>query len=168
MALRRALLDLTPLRTSPPFRRLTIGRVCSAVGSQLTLVAVMFQIWRSTGSPVWTGAVGLAQAAPLIVLGLFAGSLIDRRDRRRVYLAATTGQAGCSALLAVQGLTHPLSALGVLGLVALQGCFGAAAGPAARTFVPRLLPRSRSRPASRCSGWPSRRPCSSARRWPGW
>lgn len=140
MALRRALLDLTPLRTSRPFRRLTIGRTFSAVGGQLTLVAVMFQIWRSTGSPVWTGAVGLAQALPLIGLGLFAGSMIDRRDRRQVYLVATTGQAACSVLLAVQGLTHPVPAPGVLALVALQGCFGAAAGPAARTFVPRLLP----------------------------
>jgi MFS family permease len=138
--MRRALIDLTPLRSSRPFRRLMIGRTCSGVGGQLTLVAVMFQIWRSTGSPAWTGAVGLAQAVPLIVLGLFAGSVIDRHDRRRVYLAATTGAAACSLLLAVQGLWHQLPAIGVLALVALQGCFGAAAGPAARTFVPRLLP----------------------------
>ena len=49
-----------------PFRRLWIGRSLSGLGSQMTLVAVMFQIWQSTHSTIWTGAVGLAQALPLI------------------------------------------------------------------------------------------------------
>lgn len=37
----------------------------------------------------------MAQAVPLIGFGLFAGAIIDR-DRRRIYLIATTGQAVCS------------------------------------------------------------------------
>lgn len=36
----------------------------------MTLVAVMFQVWQMTHSVVWTGAVGLAQAVP-IILSLF-------------------------------------------------------------------------------------------------
>ena len=61
--MRRALLDTTPLRASPVFRRLWFGRGFSGFGSQMTLVAVMFQVWESTRSTVWTGAVGLAQAS---------------------------------------------------------------------------------------------------------
>jgi MFS family permease len=140
MAVRRALLDVTPLRTSAPFRRLWIGQALSGLGGQMTLVAVMFQVWRMTGSTVWTGAVGLAQAVPLVLLGLFAGSLVDRVDRRRFYLAMTVGQAACSLLLAVQGFLGNLPPAGVLLLVAVQSCFGAGSGPAARTFIPRLLP----------------------------
>ncbi|WSL80562.1 MFS transporter [Kitasatospora sp. NBC_01266] len=143
MDLRRALIDLSPLRTSPAFRRLWIGRTCSGLGSQLTVVAVMFQVWQTTGSTAWTGAVGLAQALPLIAFGLFAGSLVDRVDRRRLYLATTTGQAACSALLAVQGLFGHLPAAGLLLLVAAQSCCTAGGGPAARTFVPHLLPKDR-------------------------
>ncbi|QKV75881.1 MFS transporter [Amycolatopsis sp. Hca4] len=140
MPLTRALVDLTPLRTSPAFRRLWLGRVFSGFGSQMTLVAVMFQVWEQTRSTTWTGAVGLAQALPLVLLGLFAGSVVDRVDRRKVAIVAATGQAVCSVLLAVQGFLGDVPVVAVLGLVAVQSCFVACGGPAARTFVPRLLP----------------------------
>ncbi|HEY3503753.1 MAG TPA: MFS transporter [Actinocatenispora sp.] len=140
MALRHALIDVGPLRSSRAYRRLWIGGVFSGLGGQLTLVAVMFQVWRATGSTVWTGAVGVAQAVPMIGVGLFAGALVDRVDRRRCYLVALVGQAACTALLAVQGLAGGVPTAAVVLLVAAQSCFVAVAGPAARTFIPRLLP----------------------------
>jgi MFS family permease len=143
MGLRHALVDTGPLRSSPAFRRLWLGRTLSAFGSQMTLVAVMVQVWQTTRSTAWTGAVGLAQAIPLIALGLFAGALADRADRRKVYLLATSGQAACSLLLALQGFLGGLPAAALLGLVALQSCCVAAAGPASRTFVSHLLPAPR-------------------------
>jgi MFS family permease len=141
MGVRRALIDVAPLRSSPQFRRLWAGQACSRLGSQMTLVAVMFQVWQMTRSTAWTGAVGLAQAIPVAAIGLFAGSVIDRSDRRRLYLIAVTGQAACSALLAVQGFSGHVPAAGVLLLVAMQSCFTAAGGPASRTFIRHLLPR---------------------------
>ncbi len=140
MGVSNAFVDLGPLHTSPAFRRLWIGRAFSEFGGQMTLIAVMYQVWQMTDSTVWTGAVGLARTIPLVVFGLFAGSVTDRRDRRKVYLVTTTGQATCSMLLAVQGLLGHLPVLGVLSLVAAQACFGAGGAPAFRTFIPRLLP----------------------------
>jgi MFS family permease len=140
MGIRHALIDVAPLRHSPQFRRLWIGRTCSSFGSQMTQVAVLFQLWQGTHSTAWTGAIGLAQAVPIIVFGLFAGSIVDRSDRRRFYLICTAGQAACSVLLAVQGLLWPLPAIGVLALLAVQSCFVAGGGPASRTFISRLLP----------------------------
>src|SRR5215467_3962105 len=64
-----------------------------------------------------------------------------RSDRRRLYLVAVTGQAVCSCLLAAQGFSGRLPVAGVLLLVAVQAGFVAGAGPASRTFIPRLLPR---------------------------
>lgn len=139
MALSRAFVDLGPLRTVPVYRRLWFGQTASGFGSQMTLVAVLFQVWDATGSVIWTGAVGMAKALPLMVFGLFAGSLVDRYDRRRLYLVALSGQAFCSVLLAVQAFFLHLPVLGLLGIVALQACFSAAVAPAARTFLPRLL-----------------------------
>ncbi|WP_410644043.1 MFS transporter [Amycolatopsis sp. lyj-346] len=140
MPLTRAFVDLTPLRAAPLFRRLWLGRIFSGFGAQMTLVAVMFQVWEQTRSTVWTGVVGLAQALPVIVFGLFAGSLADRVDRRKFVLVTTTGQAVCSVLLAVQGFLGDVPVVAVLGLVALQSCFVAGGGPAARTIAARLLP----------------------------
>ncbi|WIX82189.1 MFS transporter [Amycolatopsis carbonis] len=139
--MRAQLLDATPLRSSPQFRRLWIGRTCSVLGAQLTLVAVLFQVWERTGSTVWTGTVGLAQALPIVVFGLFAGTLVDRVDRRRFYLVMTVAQAACSVLLVVQSAVPGFPVGGVLAILAVQSGFVAGSGPASRTFIPRLLPR---------------------------
>ncbi|MFF7162776.1 MFS transporter [Streptomyces sp. NPDC008086] len=141
MSLARTFIDVRPLRTSPVFRRLLIGRTVSVLGGFMTLVTVMYQVWDMTHSPVWSGAVGLAQALPLVCVGLFAGSWVDRGDRRRIFLVTTVGQAVCAALLAVQGFTGGVPVAGVLALVAAGSCFGAVGGPAAGVFVPRLLPK---------------------------
>lgn len=141
MSLTRSLVDVRPLRTSPLFRRLLIGRTVSVLGGFMTMVTVMYQVWDMTHSTAWTGAAGLAQALPLVVFGLFAGAWADRADRRRVFLAATVGQAACSLLLAVQGFTGHVPAAGILLLVAVQSAFGALGGPAAGVFLPRLLPK---------------------------
>ncbi|MFF4014479.1 MFS transporter [Streptomyces sp. NPDC001843] len=141
MSLTRTLLDTRPLHTSPAFRRLLIGRTVSVLGGFMTMVTVMYQVWAMTASTAWTGAVGLAQALPLVVFGLFAGSWVDRGDRRRIFLTATVGQAACSVLLAVQGFTGHVPVAAVLALVAVQSAFGALGAPAQGVFVPRLLPK---------------------------
>ncbi|MFH8799426.1 MFS transporter [Streptomyces sp. NPDC017936] len=141
MRLRHGLLDVRPLRTSPVFRRLLIGRTVSTLGGFMTMVTVMYQVWDTTHSAVWSGAVGLAQALPMIGFGLVAGAWVDRADRRRVYLLATVGQAACSLLLAAQGFTGHVPVAVVLALVAVQASFGALGAPAAGVFVPRLLPK---------------------------
>ena len=133
------LADTAPLRESPAYRRLWLSGLCSGFGAQMTTVAVLFQVWQSTGSAAWTGAIGLAQAVPLIAFGLFAGALADRLDRRRYFLACTVGQGACSALLATQALFGTFPVLGVLLIVAGQSLFGAGSGPTARTFLPRLV-----------------------------
>ncbi|MCF2536956.1 MULTISPECIES: MFS transporter [Streptomyces] len=141
MSLTRALIDVGPLRGSPVFRRLWIGRTVSVLGGFMTMVTVLYQVWDMTHSAVWSGAVGLAQVIPMVMVGLLAGSWVDRGDRRRIYLIATVGQAVCALLLAVQGFTGGVPVAGVLVLVAASSCFGAIGGPAAGVFVPRLLPK---------------------------
>jgi MFS family permease len=138
---RHALIDIEPLRVSAVFRRLWIGQVLSTFGGQLAFVAVMFQVWDLTSSAAWTGAVGLSQALPLIVLGLFAGAAVDRVERRRFYLITTSGQLLISALMASQLIIGPVPLGVLLGLVAAQAAFAAAGGPVPRTVLPQLLPR---------------------------
>ncbi|MFD3400255.1 MFS transporter [Kribbella sp. NPDC058693] len=138
--MKNALIDLGPLRVTA-YRRLWIGQVLSGFGGQLTFVAVMFQVWDQTSSPAWTGAVGLAQALPLIVLGLFAGSLVDRLERRRIYLITTCGQLLTATVMASQLVLGRVPVGVLLALIAVQAAFGATAGPVARTVLPQLLSR---------------------------
>jgi MFS family permease len=134
------LLDTRPVRSSPGFRRLWVGTSLSALGAQVAVVAVLYQAWQLTRSPAAVGAIGLAQAVPMVAFGLVGGSLADAVDRRRLVLVTTTGQALCAGLLAVQALAG-LGALWILlGLVSLQAACGALGAPARRTFAVRLLP----------------------------
>jgi MFS family permease len=137
------LIDVRPLRESPPFRRLWLGTGLSALGGQLTTFAVALQVYTLTHASVAVGAVGLFAAVPAIALGLPAGSIVDRWDRRRLALLATVGLTIVSLLFAVQAFLG-LGQLWVLyGLVAAQAAVNAVGNPASRTFLPRLLPAER-------------------------
>lgn len=141
MSARHALIDLAPLRASAPYRRLWAGGVLSGLGHQVAVVAILFQVWEMTRNPFWVGAIGLAQAVPMIVMGLIGGPVADVLDRRRVALWTTAGQALAALALAAQLVLgrYPLPVL--LGLISLQTAFSALGSPARRTFTVRLLPR---------------------------
>ena len=136
----KLLLDTRPLRSSAPFRRVWAGGVLSTVGGQLAVVAVLQQTWELTSSPVAVGAIGLAQAVPMVVFGMVGGVLADAVDRRRLVLGTTLGQMVVAGLLAAQAFAGLDSLAVLLGLVALQSACGAIGAPARRTFAARLLP----------------------------
>ncbi|MFJ8621935.1 MFS transporter [Kitasatospora sp. NPDC093550] len=139
----RLLLDVTPLRDSPAFRRLWLGQGLSQIGGQMTVFAVALQVYQLTGSSAAVGLLGLAVAGPVVLFAAVGGSLGDTLDRRRLVLVTSSLQTGVSVLFAVQafaGLRSP----GVLYLlVALQSLVGSVNAPARRAFTPRLLPRDR-------------------------
>ena len=54
----RLLVDLTPLKVSPAYRRLWVGNTLSFVGTQLTLVAVSLEVFALTGSSFAVGLLG--------------------------------------------------------------------------------------------------------------
>ncbi|WP_024877027.1 MFS transporter [Saccharomonospora piscinae] len=135
-----SVLDVRPLRTSPAFRRLWLSTSCSTLGQQFALVAVLAQVWDLTESPVAVGALGLAQALPLVVFGLIGGTLADAVDRRRLVLVTTAGQMVAAAGLAAQALLGAGSVALVFGLVAVQFAFAGLGAAARKTFVVGLLP----------------------------
>src|SRR4051794_30456819 len=135
------LVDVRPLRVEPVWRRLFLGTSLSALGAQVTLVAVLFQVWQLSHSTVWVGAIGLVQAVPRVVAGLAGGSLADTVDRRRLVLVTTRGQIATGALLAAQALVGVGSLWLVLLLVLVQNTFSSLGAPARRSFTARVLPR---------------------------
>lgn len=81
-AMRRFVIDLTPLRRSPDFRYIFISGVITYLGSMITFVALPFQVAALTDSYLAVGLIGLAELAPLIAFGLYGGALADVVDRR--------------------------------------------------------------------------------------
>src|ERR1700689_682127 len=86
---RKIFIDLAPLRESRDFRLLFIGQMVSTLGSQLTVVAIPFQIYLETHSSLQVGLVSTAQLVPLVVFSLIGGSVGDAGDRRLLILFST-------------------------------------------------------------------------------
>jgi MFS family permease len=133
------LLDLTPLRASPAFRRLWWGLGISNLGTQLTAVAVGLQVYAITHSTLAVGVLGVFALVPLVGLGLYGGALVDAYDRRRIALASSTGLWLISIALAVQAWLHVDSLALLYALVALQSAGFAINNPARAAIIPRLV-----------------------------
>src|SRR4051794_18181621 len=120
---RRFVLDTTPLAIRP-YRRLWSSTIVTAVGSQLTAVAVPKQLYDITGSSRHLGLSGLVALVPLVVFALWGGAIADAVDRRKLLLVTNGGLAVTSFLLWAQAAAGSRSVALVLVLLALQqACF---------------------------------------------
>src|SRR5580698_4367664 len=106
--IRRLGADLTPLRSSHDFRLVFASRTVTLFGSQATAVALLVQARQLTGSALAVGLLGAAELLPLVVFGLYGGTLADRLDRRRLIRWCEAGLGGCAVLLVINAsLRHP-------------------------------------------------------------
>ena len=137
----KILTDLGPAKRSPAYRRLLIGQVISASGTQLTVVALPVQIFALTGSSFSVGLLGLVSFVPLLFGGLYGGAIADSMDRRKLAMLTSTGLAATSGLLVLQAVLE-LRSVGVLyALAALQSLLAGIDSPARSSIIPRLVPR---------------------------
>jgi MFS family permease len=136
---RRIALDVRPLRESRDFRRLWLGTGISAIGSQITTVAIPFQLWEETHSTLLLGTLGIAALVPLLVVPIYGGALADAVDRRRMLLLSDIALL----LVTVGLLVNVLVDARVWVLFAAEALGTAAYGvqrPARNALTPRLVP----------------------------
>lgn len=145
--MRRLAVDFTPLRASRDLRLLIGGNLVTALGTQIALVALPYQVYTETGSAFLTGLLGAVELVPLVTMSLLAGALADRMDRRILLLGVQVGVAVAAVLLAVLSYAGdpPLWTLYVLG-GALAG-FGAVQSLVRAAIVPNVVTAELLRPA---------------------
>ncbi|MFE2478165.1 MFS transporter [Streptomyces sp. NPDC059389] len=136
----RIFADLTPLRTSPDYRRLWVGSTISWMGQAMTALAISLQVYDITGSSFSVGLVGLFSLVPLVVFGLYGGAIADTVDRRKLGLYSSLGLTALSIGLAGAALLDYHRVWLLYSVVALQAVCGALNGPARSAMIPRLLP----------------------------
>jgi MFS family permease len=140
---RRSVLDLSPLRDSRDFRLLWIGEVISHTGRHITVVALPFQVFELTRSPLAVGLIGLAQIGPLIAFSLIGGAIADAHDRRRLLIISQVGSMAASLML-VGGAVAGDPPLWFLYLAAaISSAFAALDSPTRAAAIPRLVPKDR-------------------------
>lgn len=136
-------IDVSPLRTSRPFRYAFSARLISLLGIGLLVVAVPAQTYQLTGSTLQVAGVSTAMAIAMFFGSLFGGVLADRYDRRRTIQLARSAAGlgfvilGCNALL-----PHP-SMWVIYVAAAVDGLAGGVSSSALMALMPTLLPRNK-------------------------
>ena len=122
------------------FRIFFITMGISFTGTWIQLAAQTLLVYRLTGSGTALGLLTAIQFVPTLVLGAWAGVVVDRYDKRRIMTIASTVMAITATVLATLVVTDRVT----LGAVyVLAACFGLANtfdNPARRTLVNDLVP----------------------------
>ena len=85
----------------PLFMRFWFGRLTSATGNQMMMVAIGWQMYNLTGSAWDLGLVGLMQFLPALVLILPAGHAADRGNRGQILALSMALQTIVGVVLTV-------------------------------------------------------------------
>ena len=138
--------DTSALRESRDLRLVVLGNFVSGMGTQATLVALPYQIYVESHSPLLVGLLGAVELGPLIASALWGGAMADRMDRRTLLLLDQIGLVVVAAALAAVSFAgdpsipvlYVLAGL-LAGVSALQNVVRSAIVP---TLVRRELMRS--------------------------
>jgi len=129
-----------PLSRNRDYRLLWIGQALSEAGSSASTIALPLLVLVLTGSAVASGLVLGASAAAQLLVGLPAGALVDRWNRKTVMLSCEAVQAVAMGVLVVGlwwdvvGLPHVVLAVVVLGVCR------ALSEPAEEAALPAVVP----------------------------
>jgi MFS transporter, DHA3 family, macrolide efflux protein len=117
------------------FGKIWTGQLISTMGSALTSLAASIYVFRMTNSAMSVGLMLMATAAPSLLVGLFAGVLVDRYDRKRIMIYADLMRA---VLVFLIPFLVPLSIIWLYGIVMLTSAIGQFFDPAQESVLPEV------------------------------
>lgn len=121
------------------FGWLWAGQVISQVGDGVTKVALLWFVYNLTGSALKMTIIGVLQTVPPLVLGPFAGVVLDRVHKRTAMILMDVIRAGLLVLIPVLYLMGLLTLAWLYAIVFLIALFGMAYGPALNAAIPMIV-----------------------------
>lgn len=137
----RVVAAVAPPRLGGGFRWLLASSWVSQLGDGLALAAGPLLIASQTHRPFLVALAAVLQRLPWLVLGLYAGALADRLDRRRMVMLGDSLRVVVVLVLAVTIATGEVSIATVLVAMLLIGVAEVFSDSASRTLLPMLVPR---------------------------
>ncbi|WP_394241286.1 MFS transporter [Halopseudomonas laoshanensis] len=125
----------------PGFLPFVIARLIAVFAMQIQAIVVAWQVYEITNDPLSLAYVGLAQFAPMVLLLMPAGDLIDRFDRKRILALAWSGAALCSATLWWLSMTGVEDVYWFYLALMLYGSARAFIGTSLQSLLPQIVPR---------------------------
>jgi MFS family permease len=127
----------------PDFLRLWSAGAVSQVGDAITRLALPLVAIISLGaSPLGVAALGAAQFAPFLLVGLPVGAFVDRLVRKRPVMVLTDiGRALTMASIPLAYIADRLTLPHLIAVAFIHGCLSAVFDVAASTYLPTLVAR---------------------------
>lgn len=117
------------------------GQLISSGGTQMQVVAVAWQVYLLTHSPLALGAIGLMQAIPRLLFSLVGGVLADVLDRRKMLMIVNLTMMSFSTVLALCTQVQRIN-IGIIYVVILFSATVASFEfPTRQAIIPTLVPR---------------------------
>ncbi len=133
---------VAPPRMGVGFRWLLASSWTSNLGDGIGLAAGPLLVASQTRNPVLVAMAALLQRLPWLLLGLWAGAVADRVDRRLLVVVADGLRALVVAMLCVTIVTGSVDVTVVLVTMFLFGVAEVFADSASGTLLPMLVPRA--------------------------
>jgi MFS family permease len=130
---------LPPVLQQRDYALLWVALLVMAIATQMTAVAVGWQVYAIHGNPFDLGLIGLAEFLPLPLLALPAGHVADRFPRRRVFAVSLVVEIAVAALLLAVTISGAHELWPFLVLAAATGVAGALGAPAGRSIPPEVV-----------------------------
>jgi MFS family permease len=141
--LSRVLVDTAPLRLDRDYRWLWTGQAINGIGTQITRIALPYQVYVLTGSTLAVAALTLVQLIPILIFALGAGSIADAVDRRKLLFLTQLGLLTCSLGLLGLSLMPAPPLIGLFAVAFAAAGLSAVDQPARASSIPRLVPAIR-------------------------
>lgn len=127
------------LRRNPDYLLLWGGGSLSVVGSSMSRIAFPLLVLEITRSAASAGLVGALAALPYPILGLPAGALADRWNRRRAMIACDVGRAAALGSVPLALWAGRVSLLQLCIVAAIEGSLFTFYDAAWNAAVPRVV-----------------------------
>jgi MFS family permease len=119
------------------------ARFLATIAMQIQSVAVGWQVYDIARDPLALGLVGLCQFAPMFLLTLPAGDIVDRFDQRRVFAISLIAEALCGVLFLALTFAHLGKVWPFYAVLILFGAARGFSGPSSQSLLPFLVPPER-------------------------
>ncbi|MEO7722385.1 MAG: MFS transporter [Pseudolysinimonas sp.] len=130
---------IAPRRLGRDYRWLLASSWTTDIGDGIALSAAPLLIASLTSSPILVAGGLLMQFLPWVLFGLFAGSIADHHDRRRLVIIADGSRALIVVGLVAFLVTGQVTVWIVLGFAFLYGTAEVFANTAGSTLMPMLV-----------------------------
>lgn len=123
-----------------PFFTIWIGQAFSLFGSSIVQFALVWWLTQETGSATVLATSTLVALLPQILLGPFAGALVDRWNRRLIMIVADAVIALATALLIYLFATDQVQVWHIYAIVMIRSLGGAFHHPAMTSSTSLMVP----------------------------